>query len=122
MGGHFTIEVTLNANEAVRSRQYLSMYLDDVGAFGRRGIEIGWLMPFIKGGVVLMGVILAGVASGLARLRFLRDDPFTMAAWAWLLIELLYLTQGGGFIVSASYRVILLGACLGRCMAPFVAR
>lgn len=122
MGGHFTIEVTLNANDEVRAQQYLSMYLDDIGAFGRRGIEIGWLMPFMKGGLALMGVMLAGVAAGLARLRSLRDDPFTMAAWAWLFIELLYLTQGGGFVVSTSYRVILLGACLGRCMAPFAAR
>lgn len=122
MGGHFTIQVTLNANDEVRAQQYLSMYLDDIGAFGRRGIEVGWLMPFMKGGLMLMGVMLAGVAAGLARLRFLRDDPFTMAAWAWLFIELLYLTQGGGFVVSTSYRVILLGACLGRCMAPFAAR
>lgn len=122
MGGHFTIELALNANDDVRAQQYLSFYLDDIGAFGRRGIEIGWLMPFIKGGLLLMGIMLAGVIAGMARLRFLRDDPFTMAAWTWLLIELLYLTQGGGFVVSASYRVILLGACLGRCLAPFNAR
>ena len=122
MGGHFTIEVALNANDEVRAQQYLSLYLDDIGAFGRRGIEIGWLMPFMKGGLLLMGVMLTGVMAGLSRLRFLRDDPFTLAAWAWLLIELLYLTQGGGFVVSTSYRVILLGACLGRCLAPLNAR
>lgn len=119
MGGHFAIEVTLNANDQVRAQQYLSLYLNDIGAFGRRGIEVGWLMPFIKGGLVLTVVVLTGVIASLARLRFLRNDPITLAAWLWLLIEMFYLTQGGGFIVSASYRVILLGACLGRCLAPF---
>lgn len=122
MGGHFAIDVKLNANDTVRAQQYTSMYLDDIGTFGRRGIEIGWLMHFMKGGLLLMGVVLFGVIAGLARLRFLRDNPFTMAAWAWLLIECFYLTQGGGFIMSASYRVLLLGACTGRCLAPFNAR
>jgi hypothetical protein len=122
MGGHFTIEITLNANDAVREQQYLSNYLEDAGEFGRRGIEIGWLMPFLKGGLALSGLIGFGVLNAILRIGRLRSDPVSVAAWTWLAIEVLYLTQGGNFVVSTSFRLILLGACLGRCLAPYVSR
>ena len=122
MGGHFAIEITLNSNDAVREQQYLSSYLSDVGQFGRRGLEIGWLMPFLKGGVVLMGMIFFGILSSIISLRKLKSDPIGLAAWTWLLIESVYLLQGGSFVVSTSYRLVLLGACMGRCLAPYVSR
>ena len=117
MGGYFNIAVSLNDNEIVRQQQYLSMYLDDVGVFGRRGIEIGWLMPFLKGGAVLMLIMVYGVMAAISRLNQIRHDPVTLAAWVWLAIEALFLLQGGGFIVSAAYRAVLLGACIGRCLS-----
>jgi len=122
MGGHFTIEITLNANDAVREQQYLSSYLNDVGEFGRRGIEIGWLMPFMKGGLALFGLVAFGVFNAILQLRRLRSDPVSLAAWTWLLVESIYMLQGGSFVISTSYRLILLGACLGRCLSPFSAR
>lgn len=118
MGGYFTIEVSLNDNDLVRQQQYLSMYLDDVGVFGRRGLEIGWLMPFLKGGFILTLIMGYGVLAALARLGQIRSDPVTLAAWTWLTVETFFLFQGGGFIVSAAYRVLLLGACIGRCLSP----
>lgn len=118
MGGYFTIEVSLNDNDLVRQQQYLSMYLDDVGVFGRRGLEIGWLMPFLKGGFILMAIMGYGVLAAIARLGQIRSDPVTLAAWAWLLVEAILLFQGGGFVVSLSYRLILVGACIGRCLSP----
>jgi hypothetical protein len=117
MGGYFTIPVSLNDNEVVRQQQYLSMYLDDVGVFGRRGIEIGWLMPFLKGGAVLMLIMGYGIMAAISRLNQIRYDPITLAAWIWLAIETLFLLQGGGFIISAAYRLVLLGACIGRCLS-----
>ena len=122
MGGHFVIDITLNANDAVREQQYLSNYLEDVGEFGRRGIEVGWLMPFLKGGLALLGIIIFGVLNAILRLGRLRSDPVGLAAWTWLLIESVYLLQGGSFVVSTSYRLVLFGACLGRCLAPYVSR
>ena len=122
MGGHFAIEITLNDNDRVRQMQYISHFLPDVGEFGRRGLEVGWLMPFLKGGFALMGTILFGVLNCILRLSRLRSDPVSLAAWTWLLIESVYLLQGGSFVVSTSYRLVLLGACLGRCLAPYVSR
>jgi hypothetical protein len=122
MGGHFVIDITLNDNDRVRQMQYLSHFLRDVGDFGRRGIEVGWLMPFLKGGLALFGLIFLGFFKALLRLDRLRSDPISLVAWTWLLIEAVFLLQGGSFLISASYRLVLLGACLGRCLAPYVSR
>lgn len=118
MGGYFAIDMTLNENDSVRQLQYESSYLFDVGEFGRRDLEIGILMPFMKGGIILLGVYGFLVTSALSKLHSLRGDPMSLVAWSWLLIESLYLLQGGGFSMSTSYRVMLLGACIGRCIAP----
>jgi hypothetical protein len=122
MGGYFIIEVSLNDNEAVRQQQYLSLYLDDVGVFGRRSIEIGWLMPFLKGGAALMLIMGYGVMAAISRLNQIRHDPVTLVAWIWLLVEAVLLFQGGGFVVSLSYRLILVGACIGRCLSTVPTR
>jgi hypothetical protein len=117
MGGYFLLDVALNPNAEVREVQYSSMYLDDVGDFGRRAIEIGWLMPVMKGGCIFGFVIFSGVVYSLLQLKSLRNDAISLAAWVWLAIEAVYLTQGGGFIMSSSFRVALLGICIGRCLS-----
>lgn len=122
MGGHFETNISLSTNDVVRQQQYVSSYLMDVGVFGRREIEIGWLMPFMKGGFVLLGMVLWGVKSALTQISNLRSDPISLAAWTWLLVESVYLLQGGGFIMSSSYRLILFGACMGRCLTTRVVR
>lgn len=93
------------------------VWLEDVGTVGRRELHVGALMPMLKGGLLLTLTYYAGVAFALGARKSNFKDPLGFAAYMVLLGITAFSLQGGLFILSAVYEIVLLGLCLGRCLA-----
>ena len=117
MGGHFVNDIKLSESYQHLREQTEALFLQDVGVFGRREIEIGILMPFLKGGFILFFCYLAGQYLALRRRGICMSNQTSTACWLLLLIENSFLLQGGGFIMSATFKLVVIGACLGRCFS-----
>jgi len=117
MGGHFEIDVQLSESDTHLQEQIAASFLGDVGVFGRRSLEIGILMPFLKGGSILAAAYIWGQYLVLRRRKVCFADQTSTACWLLLLLENLQLLQGGGFIMSAVFKLVIIGACFGRCLS-----
>lgn len=114
MGGYYDSPLI----DIVSSEQlYRSLYLDDLGIFGRREMEVGFLMPFLKGGLLLtFAYYFGGIAVLLSWKRCFRD-PLSTAAYFVVAINLVFIFQEGWFIMPGSFDLVIVGASLGRCLA-----
>lgn len=117
MGGYFNVPFVMTGNETRDNALAESLYLSDVNAIGRRSLEVGALFPFIKGGVILMVVVYAGMLAAILRWRRCLTDPLSTACLYVSSYEVLYLLQGGGFQMNSCFRLLMYGACLGRCLS-----
>jgi len=117
MGGAFEwTNFNMNALQSERGAMLISQYfLDDVGYFGRREFEIGFLMPMLKGGLVLFCAFWGPIIWLVSRVSLPRQDHYTGASYYALVFFCLFLLQGGGFILSDSYALVVMGLVIGRC-------
>lgn len=96
---------------------YWGTYLPDAGIIGKRELHVGALMPMLKGGLLLTSIYYAVVVAIIANWRKHTSDLLTLAAFAIMLTTTLVSLQGGLFILSSSFEIVILGLCLGRCLA-----
>ena len=120
MGGYFNVPIVMTGNDARDESVIESLYLSDVNAVGRRALEVGALFPFLKGGMILMVVVYGGMLAAILRWRRCLADPLSRACLYVSAYEMLYLLQGGGFQMNCCFRLLMHGACLGRCLSKGV--
>ena len=93
-------------------------YLPDAKFYGRRSFEVGFLMPALKGGILLMAVLYYGPLVLLWRnRRVMRPNLFTQAATACVVGSLVYSVMGGNFLLAAVYMLTSWSLCLGWCLS-----
>jgi len=91
-------------------------FLPDLQIFGRRNFEVGFFMPLLKGGFLLLGVIVAGQLAVIARFRRMQYPFFTRVAYWIVIIGFLRSFITGTFILSAPFDFLMTSACLGWCL------
>jgi hypothetical protein len=93
------------------------LYQDDVHAVVSRGLHVGGLLPFFKGGLLFAFLYYLGYALALLRGRRALSEPLTAAAWFVVGLHALFLIQESWFIMSNSFDLVVVGLCLGHLLS-----
>ncbi len=96
---------------------YENSWLPEANNFGRREIHIGALMPLLKGGIILSGAYFFIMIAALLQWKKNLAIPFRNGAYVIVVLEVLQLSQGGAFILTQSYHLVMLAISLGICFS-----
>jgi len=114
MGGSFEWLASIEAsvNERSRRERQDALWLDDAKTFGRRQIEVGLGIPFIKGGLLLTGWIILGAFVAIAAAIRSRS-PFAVVCALVIIVNGAYDVFGGDFITGALAKMLGEGLPIG---------
>lgn len=114
MGGSFEWFASIEAevNEQSRRERQDALWLDDAKTFGRRQIEVGLGIPFIKGGLLLTGWIILGAFVAIAAAIRSRS-PFAVVCALVIIVNGAYDVFGGDFIIGALAKMLGEGLPIG---------
>lgn len=93
------------------------VWLEDMHVIGRRQLHVGALMPFFKGGLLLVLAYYPGLLLALVRGRRLLSEPLAAAAFFVLAIQTVFLIQEGFFTLSVAFDLAMVGLCMGHLLA-----
>ena len=114
MGGSFEwlTSIVDATNEQSRRERQDALWLDDAKTFGRRQIEVGLGIPFIKGGLLLTSWMILGVLAAItAAIR--SRSRFAVVCALVITVNGAYALFGGDFIVSALAKMLGEGLPIG---------
>ncbi len=92
-------------------------YMVDAGVIGRRQLHMGVFMPLFKGGMILMLLYYTLVWLTLRSARKYTRDLLSLACFSIIVVMTLQSLQGAMMVMVASYNIIMMGLCFGRCLA-----
>lgn len=90
-------------------------YMADVGVIGRRQLHMGALMPLFKGGMILMLLYYTFVLLVFRSVRKYTKDLLSLACFSIIVVMTLQSLQGAMMVMVASYNMVMIGLCFGRC-------
>lgn len=111
-GGYFTV-----GYDFILELSRENFWIKEAYTVGRREVHIGMFMPFLKGGIILFITYFFIVLMALYRWRTAVLSPLGIAALGVVVLDVIHLSQGGGFILTDSFRLIIVSASIGVCLS-----